>query len=90
MEKLSRELSYYIHSRRRAVKHAVAVAIREPVLKAAQSVPIPNGVILTWSTCQNGQEGCEGPYSDELPCLSATRTGPEHHPTTNKKMNNNH
>ncbi|WP_336363179.1 SWIM zinc finger family protein [Halalkalicoccus salilacus] len=49
-------------------KHMVAVAIREPVLKAAQSVPIPDGG-KDMETCQNGQTSCCGPHGDELPCF---------------------
>ena len=49
-------------------KHAVAVAIREPVLQAAQSVPVTDGGEVT-DTCQNGEEGCQGPHGDKLPCF---------------------
>ncbi|WP_245998531.1 SWIM zinc finger family protein [Halalkalicoccus subterraneus] len=49
-------------------KHMVAVAIREPVLKAAQVVPIPDGG-QTDNTCKNGQTGCCGPDGDDLPCF---------------------
>lgn len=49
-------------------KHMVAVAIREPVLMAAQAVPIPDGGEAE-ATCQNGQTGCCGPEGDDLPCF---------------------
>ncbi|MFC6904197.1 SWIM zinc finger family protein [Halalkalicoccus tibetensis] len=53
-------------------KHMLAVAIREPVLKAAQSrqkpTPMPDGG-KDIETCQNGQTGCCGPDGDDLPCF---------------------
>lgn len=36
--------------------------------QATQSVAIPDGGEVV-ETCKNGQEGCEGPDGDELPCF---------------------
>lgn len=49
-------------------KHIVAITIREPVLKAAQAVGIPDGG-QDMDTCRNGQTGCGGPNGDDLPCF---------------------
>lgn len=58
----------------RPCKHMVAVAIRQPVLKAAQTVVIPDGG-TGMETCQNGQTGCCGPDGDDLPCFECYREG---------------
>ena len=55
-------------------KHLLAVAIREPVLKAAQTVPIPDGGEVM-ETCKNGQEGGCGPHGDDLPCFECYLEG---------------
>lgn len=49
-------------------KHMIAVAIREPVLLAAQRELITDGGENP-DTCQNGQTGCCGPEGDDLPCF---------------------
>lgn len=49
-------------------KHMVAVAIRQPVLMAAQTVVIPDGGTDV-DACKNSQTGCCGPYGDDLPCF---------------------
>lgn len=49
-------------------KHMVAVAIREPVLQAAQSVPVTDGGTDV-DACKNGQKNCCGPQGEELPCF---------------------
>lgn len=53
-------------------KHMVAVAIRQPVLTAAQTVVIPDGG-TGMETCQNGQPDCCGPDGDDLPCFECYR-----------------
>ena len=57
------------------LKHSpLAVTIPYLVLKAAQAVPIPNrGEAM--ESCQNDQEGCEGPHGDELPCFECYKEG---------------
>lgn len=55
-----------------ACKHMIAVAIREPVLEAAQSVVIPDGG-RDVDACKNGQTGCCGPDGDNLPCFDCYR-----------------
>lgn len=71
--KLSRELSYYIHPRRQPVKYIVSVAIREPVLRAAQPVPVTDGGTDV-DACENGQKNCCGPQGEELPCFECWRS----------------
>lgn len=46
----------------------VAVAIREPVLKAAQAELVADGG-KDMETCKNGQTDCYGPDGDDLPCF---------------------
>ena len=55
-------------------KHMVAVAIREPVLKAAQAELLPDGGSGP-ETCKNGQEGCCGPDAEDLPCFDCYLEG---------------
>lgn len=49
-------------------KHMIAVAIREPVLMAAQRELVTDGGEGP-DSCQNGQTGCCGPEGDDLPCF---------------------
>jgi hypothetical protein len=71
-----------------ACKHMLAVAIRTPVLDAARAYestqPEPARVRADGSkpigtedtdACENGQAGCCGPDSDDLPCFECYTIG---------------
>lgn len=63
-------------------KHMVAVAIRRPIMEAADTSVLADGGTLSTSDphgltredgCPNGQEGCCGPDGDDLPCFECYR-----------------